>query len=476
MPDINHGALGAQVSEAPYPSRAMAWYATVVLAVLAWLAILDRFIISLLVDPIKRDLGLTDTEFGVLHGGAFALTFAVFGLLAGAFADRYNRRWTIFASVTIWSLATAACGMAQNFWQMLLARVGVGAGEAGLNPCAVSIISDLFPRDRITSAMAVYSIGTSLGSGCAYLFGGIIIGLVAQTPTLVWPVIGEIRSWQAVFFIVGIPGALFGLTIFTIPEPLRRGLRHVHQKGSLLRNTFSGYGELLTFMRQHWKFFLYSYLGFAVASISVVGNTVWYPAHMGRTFGWGAAKIGLVFGLTAMIAGLTSKLLCGYFVDRMYRHGYRDAQLRWYAGCLLVATPLGIIGLVSDNPIIFIAGIGLFTSLLASLPAVVSAGFSLVTPNELRGTSMAVFATVNAVIGSATGPILIATASDQLYGGGTSIGLGMATVMGICCPLAAFILSRAFRAMREAVVEQEAVGQQRAPTDGGRVPTLSTDH
>ena len=455
MAGIEQQAPVEQRAEAPYPSRALAWYATIILAVLAWLAILDRFIISLLVDPIKRDLGLTDTQFGVLHGGVFALTFAVFGLLAGVLADRFNRRWTIFASVGIWSLATAACGMAQNFWQMLLARIGVGAGEAGLNPCAVSILSDLFPRDRLTSAMAVYSIGTSLGSGCAYLFGGIIIGVVAQTPTLLLPIVGEIRSWQAVFFIVGIPGALFGLTIFTIPEPLRRGVAHLQRQGSLLQNTFAGYSELLVFMRSHWKFFLYSYLGFAIASISVVGNTVWYPAHMGRTFGWSASRIGLVFGLTAMIAGLLSKLLCGVFVDLMYRRGYKDAQLRWYAGCLLVAAPLGIIGLTSASPIVFIAGIGLFTSLLASLPAVVSAGFSLVTPNELRGTSMAVFATVNAIIGSATGPILIAAVSDHFYGGGASIGLGMATVMGISCPLAALILSRAFPAMRDAVSEQE---------------------
>src|SRR3546814_132895 len=151
----------------PYPRPAVGWYATVVLALLYWFSVLDRFIIGLMVDPIKRDLGLTDLQFGILHGSAFAITFSVVGLLAGALADRYNRRWVIYAGVTIWSIATAACGFAYSFWHLLLARVGVGAGEATLNPCATSMITDLFPRERLTTALAVYAMGSTVGSGCA---------------------------------------------------------------------------------------------------------------------------------------------------------------------------------------------------------------------------------------------------------------------------------------------------------------------
>src|ERR1700755_1178280 len=115
---------------APYPAPAVAWYATIVLAVMYWVSILDRFIISLLVDPIKRDLGITDVQFGMLSGLAFAVTFSLFGLILGTLADRLSRRWVIFAGVSVWSLATAACGLAQQFWHLLLARVGVGVGEA----------------------------------------------------------------------------------------------------------------------------------------------------------------------------------------------------------------------------------------------------------------------------------------------------------------------------------------------------------
>src|SRR5262249_20867120 len=189
-----------------HPARAVAWYATVLLAFLCWLSILDRFIISLVVDPIKRDLGISDMQFGLLHGSAFAVAFSVFGLLAGALADRFSRRWIIFAGVSVWSLATAACGMAQSYWHLLVARVGVGGGEAVLNPCATSMITDLFPRERLTSAMAVYAIGATVGSGCAYLLGGVIVDLVSRSDHFALPWIGEVRSWQAVFYLVGIPG------------------------------------------------------------------------------------------------------------------------------------------------------------------------------------------------------------------------------------------------------------------------------
>lgn len=437
-------------------SRIVAWYATIVLALLYWLSVLDRFIISLLVDPIKRDLGISDLQFGLLHGSAFALTFSLFGLFAGALADRFSRRWIIFAGVSVWSLATAACGMAQNFWHMLLARVGVGAGEAGLNPCATSMITDLFPRERLTSAMAVYAIGATLGSGCAYLIGGMIVDLASQADTILLPIVGEVRSWQAVFFIVGIPGAFLSLLIFTVPEPLRRGRRaEQRHDSSLWRNTLGAYGELIRFMRLRGRFFLFHYAGFAFASMIVAGAGIWYPAHMSRSFGWSAGKIGLTLGTLLVVVGIVGKLICGLVVDAMYRRGFRDAQLRWYAGCLLAATPAGLIATTSGDPWVFLGGIGLFLVLLSPLPACAIASLNLVTPNELRGTGVAFFAATAGLVGAGSGPILIAAVSDRVFGGDASIGLGIATMMVICCPVAAVLLACGFRPMREAVTQAE---------------------
>ncbi len=438
---------------APYPSASVAWRATLILSFLYWLSILDRFIIALLVDPIKRDLDLTDVQFGMLQGLAFAITYSVFGLLAGVLADRFNRRRIIFICVTTWSLATAACGLAQNFFQLLLGRVGVGAGEAGLNPNATSMLADLFPRDRLTSAMAVYSIGATLGSGMAYLFGGLIVDWVSNTEAIVLPLVGELRSWQTVFLIVGIPGALLSLVIFTVPEPVRRDRRQALTTTSSA-NLLHSYRDLLVFMKPRWRFFLCHYSGFAIASVVLGSGAMWYPAHMGRTFGWSAGEIGISLGVALVIAGISGKLLGGLLMDAMYRRGFRDAQLRWYAISLVVSVPLGIVATTSDNPWLFLSGIGLFLMLVAPLPACSSAALNLVTPNELRGVGIAFFAVTGGLIGNAAGPIVVAALSDNLFNG--SLGTALAVTIGICCPLAALLLTLGCKPMRSAMQDMEA--------------------
>lgn len=438
-------------TNAAYPAPAVAWYATAVLAILYWVSILDRFIISLLVDPIKRDLGITDVQFGMLHGVAFALTFALFGFVLGILADRLVRRWVIYAGVTVWSLATAACGFAQQFWHLLLARVGVGIGEAALQPCATSMIADLFPREKLTSAMAVYGLGATVGGGCAFFFGGAIVEWVSQTDTIVLPVLGELRSWQAVFLIVGVPGILLALLIFTVPEPIRRGRGG---ETPVQRSWRSAYSDLFKFMSTRRRFFACHYIAFTLASAVLSGTGAWYPAHMGRTYGWTGSQIGLALGIILTASGLIAQTMCGRIVDSMVRRGVRDAQFRYYAICLALAAPIGVVGSASANPWVFVGGIGLYLTLFSSLSACAGTALNLVTPNQLRGTGMAFYAGSAGLIGISCGPILIALAA-KLFDGPGALGYGMATVIGIGLPLAAVSLALGFRAMREAVAEAE---------------------
>jgi MFS family permease len=444
-------SIATHVGEQAYPSRAVAWYATIVLAFLYWLSILDRFIISLLVGPIQRDLGLTDVQFGLLHGFAFALTFAIFGLVAGVLADRVSRRWVIFVGVSIWSLATAACGLARNFWHLMLARVGVGAGEATLNPCATSMLTDLFPRERLTAGMAVYAMGATVGMGTALMFGGWIVEVVSATGMMTLPIIGTVPSWQAVFFIVGVPGALFSLLVFTLPEPARRGQRVTSPAGRPRQS----YRDLLRFIQTRRRFFICHYAGFTLASAIISGGGGWYAVHLTRAFGWSPGQIGMALGLTIAGAGVIGKIICGNAVDAMYRRGLRDAQLRWYAAVLVIATPIGIIASTSGNPWVFVFGLGGFLMLVSPMAACANAAMNLVTPNELRGAGVALFGAVGGILGGGAGPVLIAAAAEHLYSGPASIGYGMATMVAICCPLAALCLALGFRAMREAMVEAE---------------------
>ncbi len=442
---------------APYPEPRVAWYATFLLAGLYWLAILDRFIISLLVDPIKEDLQITDVQFSLLHGVAFSLTFSIFGLIAGSLADRLNRRWIICTSVAIWSLATTACGMAHSFWQLLLARVGVGCGESGLNPSATSMITDLFPKEKLTSALAVYTIGATLGSGMAYIFGGVIVDFVSTLDSLRVPVVGELRTWQAVFFIIGIPGILLSFAIFTIPEPVRRGRTSHHQPtGAYWANIFLAYRNLFQFMKSHGRFFVCHYVGFSLTMVVLSGAALWYPAHMSRAFSWSASEIGLGLGFALMVGGISGKLITGYAVDTMFQRGSKDAQLRWFMGCLLVGAPIGVLATSSDNVWVFLFGVSVFTTLLAPMPPCSNAALNIVTPNELRGTGIALFAATSGIIGSTLGPIIIASIAEYAYSGPSAMGMALATVIGICCPAAALVMYLGLNAMRNAVEAAES--------------------
>jgi MFS family permease len=440
------------LDNAPFPPRAVAWYATGVLAFMFWMSILDRFILSLLVAPLRRDMGITDTQFALLNGTAFIVTFALLGLAAGALADRFNRRSIIFLGVTIWSLATAACGVTHNFAQLFLARIGVGAGEAALNPCATSMLADFFPRERLTLATAMYAIGGTVGAGMAFLVGGTIISLVSRHDVVAIPLIGDVRSWQAVFIIIGVPGLALSLLIFTISEPVRRGKTNLVPAGLSWRRA---YGALLKFMNARRRFFFWHYLGFTFASTVVVGCIGWYPTHMARSFHLSTGRIGLTLGLTIVCAGVIGKVLCGRAVDALFRRGHRDAQIRWYAGCLLVAAPAGVIATTSSHLGVFLAGLGIMVTLLQPLPACAYASMNLITPNELRGAGVAFFNLTAGLIGSIVGPVLIATLAEHFFKGPTGIGFGMAAVIAVCCPLGAASLALGFRAMRDAVSAAE---------------------
>ncbi len=438
-----------------YPPAAIGWYSTILLALLYWLSILDRSIISLLVDPIKNDIGISDVQFGMLHGMAFAVTFSLFGLAAGTLADRFNRRTIIFVSVAAWSIATAACGLARDFWHLLAARVGVGAGEAGLNPCATSMITDLFPSGKLTLALAVYSLGASAGAGCAFLFGGILVEAIAELDVIALPLVGEVRPWQAVFLVIGVPGIVISLLSFTMPEPKRRGLRSAGQKpASIVQGMFSGYPELIRFIRSRGKFFFCHYAGFGLASIGFTGGQAWYAAHLARQFGWSAGEIGLGIGIAMLAGGFAGKFIAGFSIKALYERGHKDAQFLWFACCLVIATPVAILATTSNSPWVFIVGIGVFMLLLSPFTAIYVSSLNLVTPNELRGSGVAFFGATVGLLALTFGPLVIAVFSDYLYGG-NAIGYGIATLVAIACPLAAVILWCGRGAMREAVTAAE---------------------
>src|SRR5688572_3708838 len=204
------------------PPATYSWYVVGVLTVTYTVSFIDRQIMALMIEPIRRDLGITDTQVSLLIGLAFAVFYTLLGVPIARLADRYSRRAIIAAGITVWCLMTAACGLARNYAQLFLARVGVGVGEAALSPSALSMLSDYFPKETRGRAIAVYNTGISLGTGLAMIVGGQVIAHVMAAPPVRVPGIGELFSWQTVFLVVGLPGLVMAALMATVKEPSRR--------------------------------------------------------------------------------------------------------------------------------------------------------------------------------------------------------------------------------------------------------------
>src|SRR6266851_1403670 len=254
--------------EDPYPSAGYAWYVVGVLTLVYIFSFIDRQILNLLVRPIRRDLGITDFQMSLLMGFSFALFYTFFGIPLGRLADSRSRRTIIAAGVAVWSIMTAACGLARNFAQMLLLRVGVGVGEAALSPAAYSIITDYFPSKRRSTAISVYSMGIYIGSGVAFIVGGLVAGLASAQETWNVPIVGATRPWQVVFFIVGLPGVLLSLLVYTVREPVRRGVRMMKAADGTTRVAQVPMIEVIAYLKQNWRTFFCHNVGFALLSFS----------------------------------------------------------------------------------------------------------------------------------------------------------------------------------------------------------------
>ena len=425
-------------AETGYPTRAVAWYTVFVLMLCYTLSYADRQILAFLVGPLKHDLQISDTQVGLLQGVAFALVYSVFGLPMGGLADRFSRRNIIAIGVIVWSMTTSLCSVARSFVLLAAARMGVGIGEAALSPCAFSMITDSFPKERLSSALSVYTMGIQLGSGLALVIGGLVAQAVSHMAPIAIPAIGFIPAWRVTFLIVGAPGLLVALLVLTVREPPRRAL--------LLSATGVaapfGLGEVFAQVRLRWR----AVTGIA-AMISCQATCnyallAWGPAFFDRMHHWPKDRTGLVLGLTTLGCGCTGLFAGGYLSDRWQSRGMRDAPLR-----------VGLISLfgllLTLAPAMLLREAGWTVALL--VPAVffiglpIGCGYAalqLIFPNQARGrvSAMVIFAV--ALGGLAVGGLLPGFLDDHLFhdeyriGASISLTVVVAALLGIFAGLA----------------------------------------
>lgn len=291
----------------PGPSKRKRWLTIGLLILAAVLSYTDRQILSLLVDPIRNDLGISDLQIGIIQGMAFALVYVFAGLPAGYLADTRSRRGVLIAGITVWSLATIACGLAAGFGSLVGARIFVGIGEAALAPAASSIILDLFPPRERGRAIAAFTAGMNVGSGVAILIGGGILTLAKEGVFSGLPLISGLAAWRITIILVGLCGVpLLLVMLFAIPEPARRPAQAGIDPSAPLSQQFR---HLVTSI---WPILL----GMALLSIGDFATLSWTPTLLSRNFGVSSGQIAASFGILVLFAGMGGTILGGYLSDR----------------------------------------------------------------------------------------------------------------------------------------------------------------
>jgi MFS family permease len=432
-------------------SNLRAWAALGVLMVAYTVSFIDRMILSLLIPPIQADLGISDTQISLLAGFAFAIFYTIMGIPLGRVADRWNRRNLIAIGITFWCLATAACGLARNYWQLFLARVGVGVGEAALSPAAYSMISDLFPRDQLGRAIAIYSVGLPVGSGLALLIGGAAVGMLADLGPVSLPWIGTLSSWQLTFIVVGLPGVLVAFLVMLLREPERRDRMAVPPAVPAAAGAAAVAAApvgLIAFLGVNRRVLLHHFGGLSLLVVIVYGSTAWIPTFFIRSHGWSAAEIGYAYGVIFITCGAGGLLLGGHLADRWWRNGKSDAHLR--VVLLSVATMAPCFALMPLMPTaewaVALLALATFTSSLHG--GVAGAALQLITPNELRGQMTAVYFFIANLIGLGLGPTAVAMFTDFVFGDPLALGYSLAVLAGTAGPLSAIVIATGLRHYR----------------------------
>jgi MFS family permease len=434
---VSSNPSGAQEPPASFPNPAYAWYVLFVLFFAYVVSFLDRQILSLLIEPIKADLQISDTMVSLLHGFTFALFYTLFGLPLGRMADRRKRTGLIIGGVALWSLMTGACGFARNAVMLFCARVGVAVGEATLSPCAYSLISDYFPRALRGRAISLYSLGIFAGAGMAYIFGGLVAGYASQTVAAGGGWLSQFKPWQLTFIITALPGILVIALMLTVREPRRQE--------TVAAGTGLSLGDTLAYMRRHWQVYFSMLVGNAFIGLGNYALFAWLPAYFIRVYGYTPRGIGVTFGSILLTFGTLGLIMGGVLADARYRRGHLGSHYNLALGMTalgLIPAALLLANFGETFQLVWVAGIVFCGAVSTGL---VPAATQLITPNELRGQATALYLLLVTLIGLGLGPTLVALLVDFHFKDTLAVGKALAIVLCATWLLAVTIMVTGIR-------------------------------
>lgn len=394
------------------------WYVAGLLAVAHLVSFVDRFVLSLVMEPLKLDLGISDTELGLLQGTGFVILYVVVAVPLGRMADQVNRRNLIVIGIVLWSIATALCGLADSFGSLFLARLGVGFGEAALVPAAMSLLATYFPKEKLGRAVSLFTTGASLGKSAAMIGGGAVLALLVAKGGLALPMIGQLAPWQGTFVIMALPGFALALVIaLTLREPKRAPVADPLAK--------PGFGPAIAHARAHRS----AYIPHVAASITVVllvqTIAAWSATFYVRLFDMTPSQAGLLVGSVILVAGPLGHLSGGWLTDRFARNGAQSPAAPVMTIGLLGAIPAMLVFAFSRDVATSVVAYGLLNfSLTLGAPASL-AGVQMLTPPAMRGVVTSVFLAIVTMVGIGVGPPLVGAITDFVFGDPDKLNLSL---------------------------------------------------
>jgi len=418
-----------------------AWWMLAVLLTLTTLAFLDRYIVAMLVQPIKQDLKLTDFEIGLLLGPAFALSYGLAALPCGWAVDHFARRRILLISCFCWSVATMAGGLARSFGALFAARVGVGVGEASLGPVSYSLLADAFPRRRLGLATAIFQTGAKLGGAIAFGIGGLFVAwasyIIGVTPGL-----AGVAPWHLVLFMVGAPGLIVAFLTLSFAEPQRKG---VQTEGLTNR------AAIVQFARENRALLSLMFAGFGLVGLCNSALIQWVPTFMERRFGWMPIEYGPTLAAINLVAAAVA-IGQGAVVDHLYARGMKDIWLRFYSWLLAIALPIAWAAFVMPSPWACMIFVGALNAIALPFFMYISSTIALVAPSRLRGQLNASFLTFIGVVSAGLGPLLVGFITTYILNDDNAIGTSLMITVGGSLTMAFLIIRLALKPARIAIL------------------------
>ncbi len=436
-------------NDGDYAKPAYAWYVVVILFIAFTVSYIDRQIISLLVDPIKADLDISDTQIGLLQGFAFTVFYTFAGIPLGRLADKKNRKVIITIGMLLWSIMTAFCGLARSFTHLFIGRIGVGIGEASLSPASNSLISDYFPKDKRGKPVALYFMGVYVGVGLSFILGGLVVGMVSNAGDVIMlPLLGELSAWQVTFIVVSIPGLLLVPLMATVKEPLRHDT--VSSDGQLIDSSI---GATRDFFRKHFKAYAIMFLGFGLAGSMAIGFFAWTTPLFNRIHGWETSQIGLTFGTIVMVMGTLGIILGGAVADKLLQQGNQHAYIKVAIWAILGAMVFAGSAAIVPNPYVAWALLCPAVACFGMPVALAPAAVNYITPNQYRGQAIAIYIFVVGLINNNIGPISVGVLNDYLFKDPMAINKSMLVIAVVFGIISALILIWSIKHYNESAAE-----------------------